>query len=297
MGEKAKEFFKSIKINIPSDEELQAMHRKRFEENKENPNAISYWYPKTKVFFRTPYTEIIQMPWEIWDELSRIEECKLSDEDLTKWVKDALYRKYGGTISDNDRFMKLGSFSGKFNFENCFVRRGEFDQIGKKLKNIVYDCLLVGYEFIPEVAIRYFIETSYDRPSIYNGMKLNTEFRVFVNFDMKEVMGVVNYWDYDTMMKGIYDETDRKTFQSVGRDIEKDFNFRKGDLEQLVDCKLHLKNSPKLTGIWSMDFLWDGKNFILIDMALAQQSYYYEKIYPEWESRLKEFYKVKESEE
>lgn len=36
--------------------------------------------------------------------------------------------------------------------------------------------------------------------------------------------------------------------------------------------------SANLQGKWSIDFMYDGSNFVLIDMGRAECSYYYDKV-------------------
>ncbi len=44
-----------------------------------------------------------------------------------------------------------------------------------------------------------------------------------------------------------------------------------------------------LKGQWSVDFLYDGQDFILIDMAHAECSYYYEKVLERNPQLIKEY--------
>ena len=48
-----------------------------------------------------------------------------------------------------------------------------------------------------EFVIRDLIKSSNTKLTIYNGLPLNTEIRVFYDFDNKKVMYSHNYWDYD----------------------------------------------------------------------------------------------------
>ena len=41
---------------------------------------------------------------------------------------------------------------------------------------------------------------------------------------------------------------------------------------------LESKSQNRLTGQWSMDVMLSGNDFYIIDMALAEESYYYQSI-------------------
>lgn len=204
--------------------------------------------------------------------------------ELTQYITDKLCECSFDT--DRNLFLKDGKFSNKFNFDSCYIPRGSLSEIGKKAMEISYGDMCLHDFPSTDIIVREFITTSYDRPSIYFGMKLNTEFRVFYNFDCKSIMGIVNYWDYDTMINNLYDRNvvtqdgekmvlDKSTFKDVGLEIQNDFDKLKPELIRLVN---DVFPSIGLTGEYSADFLWDGERFRLIDMALASQSFYYDKI-------------------
>lgn len=65
--------------------------------------------------------------------------------------------------------------------------------------------------------------------------------------------------------------------------VIKSAEFNKFDFASLQkrlkeEAKKKLPNA-NLEGKWSIDFMYDGSNFVLIDMGLAECSYYYEKVY------------------
>lgn len=172
--------------------------------------------------------------------------------------------------------MKSGQFSNKFQFRFAHLQNGVQDDIGERYLNIVYAGMCCGCPLSKDIILREFIHTEYDRPCIYEGMKLNTEFRVFYDFAQDKVMGTVNYWDYDTMARNIYDKSDRERFLAVGRKIEEEYESLKGELEDI--CKDVLPAAIGMKGQWSVDFMWTGTAYALIDMAVAQDSFYYDRI-------------------
>lgn len=197
---------------------------------------------------------------------------------ITEYVLEFLHNNDFNT--DRDLFLKDGKCSFKFDFSKPFIPKGSISSVGDHVVDICYNDICMHDFVSPTVLLREFIHTTYDRPSIYNGMKLNTEFRVFYDFDSNKIMGIVNYWDYDTMVENLKnnsfdDLTDYNTFLSCGKSIENDFSVLKPKLTKLIN---NIFPHINMTGTWSSDFLWDGERFRLIDMALASQSYYYEKV-------------------
>lgn len=166
-------------------------------------------------------------------------------------------------------------------------RHGNYRCVGQHVLDLCYGSMLVGCPLSKDIIVREFVKTSYERPSIYDGMKLNTEFRLFYDFDTKQVITTVNYWDYDTMVSNLHDGVqlgpdgesycyDKTTFLSCGKEIEADFDEKRSELEKLAAA--FLKNVAGLFGKWSVDFMWDGTDYVLIDMAKAESSAYYDKM-------------------
>lgn len=237
-------------------------------------NDMSYYLTRLEgCKFNIPFTSTIQLN-DHWYEWLKSDNYKPEDIDkFDQYLKEGVE---GTELKEHDKiFVKTGVFSGKFDFNNrCLVHKG--DNLGEHFLNIFYDALIVSTAPSREVVFREFIETDNDRPTIYNGMKLNTEFRVFLDFDHNRILGVFNYWDSKTMLRNLRGK-DLETFESVYKDIEEEYD---GLVPELIN---HIKNDcdtekSKLEGTWSIDFLWDGNKFWMIDMALAKQSYYYDQV-------------------
>ena len=79
----------------------------------------------------------------------------------------------------------------------------------------------------------------------------------------------------DTMLDNLHNNQDLITFANTTHEIECDFNNLSPFLKKEAEYKLP---NADLKGKWSVDFLYDGKEFILIDMAHAECSYYYDKV-------------------
>lgn len=267
---------KLIDYTPPTKEEIEAMKKEQYQSCFFNENELSFWFPKIQKLkhesILIPETCIIPISykWFCWlmSDNYKAEEKKAFSQYIKKQLTktDFLIRR--------ELFMKTGLFSNKFQFKQAHLEDGVQDDIGERYLEIAYAGLCVGCPMSKDLVLREFIHTAYERPTIYDGMKLNTEFRVFYSFDKKSVEKIVNYWDTATMLTHLYREEDKKAFLSVSESIEREFHARAAELSRI--CCQVLPEVP-LYGTWSIDFMWTGQKYALIDMALAKESYYYNK--------------------
>lgn len=242
------------------------------EQLRRSPNTMSHWLPRFEgKGFNIPETVIIPLTvdWLDWLFSDNYKPEKI--KEFTDWINGKLAETSFNT--DRELFVKTGNFSNKFVFKFPHLKRT--DNIGEQFLDVFYGGMCVGCEECPEICIREFIHTTYERKSIYYGMKLNTEFRVLYDFDRKEIAGIFNYWDRKTMQENLYDKQDLENFNACIDDIESDFEYLKPILADIIAENM---KSVELSGIWSVDFMWDGQKFWLIDAGIGNQSYYFEKL-------------------
>lgn len=262
---------KFIKYLNPAQQEIESIG---FEHSISYENNLSFWYPKTtNIGFKTPNTIIVTLT---DDEIRLIKSTKwhdLKEKEILKRIQEKA--KQNKSIDLNkEMFIRLGISSNKFNFDSCHLYN--INELYQKLM-IIFEDMYSKLEWQPNIdlVLREYIKTDYNRNKIYNGMPLNTEFRVFYDFDEKKILGIFNYWEKNTMLDNLYDKNDLITFANTTNEIEQDFIKLYPFLKEEVDFKLP---NVDLKGKWSVDFLYDGKEFILIDMAHAECSYYYDKV-------------------
>ena len=100
---------------------------------------------------------------------------------------------------------------------------------------------------------------------VYSGLPLRPEFRVFYDFDKREVLFSVNYWDFDYVFPHLYDATDKIVFRHERPRLEYEFSANKKQVEDMI--LNHLADVAGLDGPWSVDllqdehgpFLWNGR--------------------------------------
>lgn len=243
-----------------------------YHEMKLNKNNMSYWLPKIQgKGFNIPETVIVPISEKefTWLRSDQYETEKI--EEFSREIQKRILET--GFNTDREMFIKTGNFSNKFVFRFPYLK--DITKIGQQFLNVMYGGLCCGCEPSPELVVREFIHTSYLRKSIYYGMKLNTEFRCFYDFDSKKLLDIFNYWDTKTMINILYESEDKEAFLSECENIEFDFEYLKPVLREYISGKM---NSIELDGIWSVDFMWDGEKFWLIDMALGKNSFYFDKL-------------------
>lgn len=251
----------------------QQIEREGFKHSMSSENNLSFWYPKTtNIGFKTPNTIITDFNDE---EVKLIKETKwqsLDEKELLQRIKNSVRN---GEIDLNEKmFIRLGNSSNKFNFDSCYIK--DINELYKKLM-IMFGDMYFKLEWVQniELVLREYIKTNYQRNTIYNGMPLNTEFRVFYDFDENKILGIFNYWDKDTMLDNLHSQEDLIAFANTTHEIESDFTRLYPFLKEEAESKLP---SADLRGKWSVDFMYDGNEFVLIDMAHAECSYYYDKV-------------------
>lgn len=119
--------------------------------------------------------------------------------------------------------------------------------------------------------VRELIKSSNNTPTIYNGLPLNIEFRVFYDFDSHKVLYSCNYWDYNYCIDYL-EPNDKIVFEHEYKRINEAFL----SLQKIVERKIEdsMKN-VELKGQWSIDIMYTLDEFYLIDMAIARQSAYW----------------------
>lgn len=240
-------------------------------------NDLPYWFAQVKgCGFRVPETKIIQMPLKLWSGMHRqldgLQKGFL--EKLGRFVEANWDLVPGDLDIDGRMFYRSGTCSGKFCMrENSIVNSK--DEIPLRIFNTFYEGECLGKPESVHLVFREFIETSYDRPSIYEGLKLNTEFRVFYDFDRHRFIQGFDYWgDHDPMMEGIPDG-EQEGYERTYPVLEEEFSRLLPVLER--ECEEKLKDVC-LRGRWSVDFMWSGTEFVLIDMALMEHSHFADRV-------------------
>lgn len=258
-----------------------------------NQTSMGYWLPKIaplidcEGFFKIPNTKIMKVPLPVL-QLTFAEYTDLNRTTLD--IVDQFCMEAFRLNLDSDYFIKTGVFSSKFDFRNARVcdpkeirEMGEYFLFIHNMSRTI-GFMSYGAATTNEWVVREFISDCEDNLTIYHGLPLHTEYRVFVDFDAKEVLGIHPYWDPDVMKKHFDDASnddpdayhDYCTY-SVNEDkLMKRYEKNKDLVNQHVQKLLEL--GVNMEGQWSLDIMQNGSDFWFIDMAQADVSAFRECI-------------------
>lgn len=262
-----------------------------------NPNSMGKWLPalvkacEKQNFFQLPKTTIAKVPLTLL-QLTRQDYFALTKTTLDivdGWAQEAFKLN-----PEKDYFIKTGTYSSKFDFRNARVcDPKEVMEIGQYLLFIHFQALqmasplskpvIYGVSTTNEWVVREFIPDKTGRPSIYKGLPLRTEYRVFVDCDTDKVIGISPYWEPNVMKNRFANGSDANSphqmhdyviYKTCEDALASDFDKNKERLVQKIEEMLPDLNLP---GQWSIDIMQNGEDeFWLIDMALAENSAFYE---------------------
>lgn len=254
-----------------------------------NPISMGFWLPPLveglygNKFFKVPDTKILCVP------ITMLQLTRLGFETLnpvTKEIVNRYCKKVFHLDEHGDYFIKTGTYSSKYEFRNAHIHEPkEVDEMGEYFLLLNHlTCSMAaptnnrsfyGANTTNEWVVREYIKDKESNPTIYNGLPLHTEYRVFVDFDTKEILGVSPYWRSDVMknkFKEVSSPQERHDYvvYLMHEDV---LNKRYNESVQTVLNELE-KVIPriKLTGQWSIDVMRNGDDYYIIDMALAEHS-------------------------
>ena len=282
---------KDIKNTI-TPEYLEQCRKDAYKEDREYPENFSNWYPHIKDFGNFKSAEIIS------NQIFTLEEADLFRTEITEYLdfnklneilKPTLDKMKGDTLYS----IKNGCFSNKFDFSSSVCTKSD---LAHKLWEINYWSSMLGTGGYTELVVRQYLPTDTSHNlTIYNGMPLRTEVRVFYNMDTKEIEYVKDYWDYDYCSEHMNSLNDKIIFDIFHNKIEKiSVTDHYKELEKVVD-KIYenidtLKFDDSLKGIWSIDFMYnrDLNKIYLVDMAKGFRSAYWDinELKPETREKL-----------
>ena len=267
-----------------------------------NKNSIGYWLPKIIEIsdFKIPNTKIIKVPLSLL-QLGRVFEYNQITPTTFEIINRYCQKVFELDINKS-YFIKNGVYSSKFDFRNAKVTSPqEVKEIGQylfyihqqacQMANLLNNISIYGCGTTNEWVAREYIESNV-KEKIYMGLPLNTEYRVFVDFDRKIILSSNQYWDKEVMTKRFkenrnnHDVHDMITFNMALERLEKTYNENIHKVKEMVQ-KL-IDNNIEMKGQWSIDIMQVGNEFYLIDMALAENSYYYDRIPKELRKPIKE---------
>lgn len=136
-----------------------------------------------------------------------------------------------------------------------------------------------------ELVLREYIEPRPDTPTIYNGMPLRPELRVFFDFDNRKILYAVNYWDWDychdricsgwngerTPDADVYEWNYLRLAEETERLKNKHLSTIWSALSQVTTLTM----PDGRRNIWSVDFMLEEDKVWLIDMAQGWRSAYW----------------------
>lgn len=254
-----------------------------------NPISMGFWLPPLveglygNKFFKVPDTKILHVP------ITMLQLTRLGFETLnpvTTEIVNRYCKKVFYLDEHGDYFIKTGTYSSKYEFRNAHIHEPkEVDEMGEYFLLLNHlTCSMAapmnnrsfyGANTTNEWVVREYIKDKESNPTIYNGLPLHTEYRVFVDFDTKEILGVSPYWRSDVMknkFKEVSSPQERHDYvvYLMHEDV---LNKRYNESVQTVLNELK-KVIPhvELSGQWSVDVMRNGDDYYIIDMALAEHS-------------------------
>lgn len=288
-----------------NSEKAKERHLNLYNESLNTPENFSKWFSdlvnameKTKTTFKYPKSYNYIFDLEEYDSIRK----DVVDKDIKDKLNQLLIDKFQ-LDKDKTYFIKTGLFSNKFEFNQPKVT--DINSLMENYLSIQYMGLLVGAYTTSEIVIREYIEPVEDVSTIYEGMPLRTEFRVFVDIQGEEskVLGTANYWHPEEMhtISDVYEQIkddskeileenlkalessnikspklnrlrDLITYMLAEEEIQKTFNQHKDMVEQEVLRIAKNIESETLQGKWSLDVMKNGDDFYIIDAARMENS-------------------------
>lgn len=265
-----------------------------------NPTSMGNWLPQVASAnlaagkpFRIPETRILRVPITML-QLTRQPYEAMNGTTLS--IVDKVCHKAFQLDDSRSYFIKTGTYSSKFDFRNCLVTsEKEVQELGEYLLYIHSQALMAagplarpsvyGMSTTNEWCVREYVEPVEERPRIYKGLPLRTEFRMFIDFDAAvPVIGQAPYWDPDTMKfnfarrKDIHDEHDWLTYSAAEKHLMAEYERRLPEVTRR--CIRLARNCDGLHGQYSVDIMANGDDLWLIDMAVAENSAFYDRVPP-----------------
>lgn len=254
-----------------------------------NPNTMGFWLPPLakalygNKFFRIPDTKILRVP------LPMLQLTRLGFETLnpvTKEIVNRYCKRIFKLDEHEDYFIKTGTYSSKYEFRNAHIHSPkEINEMGEyflflnhltcSMASPLNNTCFYGANTTNEWVVREYIKDKENNPTIYNGLPLHTEYRVFVDFDADEVLGISPYWRAD-VMKGKFKNasTPQERHDYVIYQMHEDIlQSRYDDSARLIVEEIRkILSAVELAGQWSVDVMRNGDDYYIIDMALAENS-------------------------
>lgn len=264
-----------------------------------NKNSMGFWFPKLveaakeQSFFKIPETCIAKVPMTLL-QLTKLDYGMLSPTSLKivdRWAVEVF-----NLNMEKEYFIKTGTFSSKYDFRNAHVYgQKEVKELGEYLLFIHNQAIsmasftntpsIYGVSTTVEWVVREFIQNKDNAPAIYKGLPLHTEYRVFVDCDTDQVLCIVPYWDPKTMKNRFtsgmdanspHQRHDYVTFSAYEDVMMQRYEENKENI--VAHVATNILPWLDLTGQWSLDIMQNGDDFWLIDMALAEQSFFYDHV-------------------
>ena len=257
-----------------------------------NQNSIGNWLPplveavQKQDFFRVPATTIIKVPITLL-QLTRCDYSQLTPATIA--VVNRFCERVFRLDKSKEYFVKTGTYSSKFDFRNAYVHgEKEVAELGEYLLYIHFSALqmasplcskkIYGVSTTNEWAVREFISDKENNPTIYKGMPLHTEYRIFADFDTKQIIGASPYWHPEIMEKRFGHDEDADSPHQIHDYIvfkaheETLMQRYEANVDAVCDYMENMIQDIRLSGQWSIDVMQNGDEFWVIDMALAQNS-------------------------
>lgn len=255
---------------------------KGYNEDREYPENFSNWYPHIKSFGNFAHADVVSNQIFTFEETEFMQKSDTMDNVdwgvMNKILKPTFEKMKRNTLYN----IKNGCFSNKFDFETCITDK---QHLAEQLWKINYNSCMFSTGGYTELVVRELIPLNSSKyMTIYNGMPLRTEVRVFYNMETKKIEYIVDYWDYNYCKSNIHNLNDRIIFDAFHNQIstnEKGIVNHWMEFEDVVEeIKKHISTlefDSELKGIWSIDFMYDNetKKIYLIDMARGFRSAYW----------------------
>lgn len=277
-----------------------------------NKASMGYWLPKmceameNGGFFKIPNTKIIKVPLSLL-QLTRLD--YFTHTRTTLDIVDRYCKEVFNLNEKRDYFIKTGTYSSKFDFRNAHVHGAqEVRELGEYLLFIHTQALahahfdlsernqpvIYGLSTTNEWVVREFIPDSESNFTIYHGLPLRTEYRVFVDFDTCEILGAHPYWDPVVMEDRFNNKEDSNdadmvhdaiTFRANSDRLMERYNHNVAQVTDELRNVLADARKDGMRGQWSVDIMQNGNDFWFIDMAPAEISAFYKECVPKNQAR------------